>query len=132
MYNSNNSGTGNCGGVNGKPSGGSSGGGGGIRGIVKPSKKNLGGGFGNGGIVQPVFKNNSNCKKHAHMYSSSSVGVVRYNGLFDTIMTVAKEEGPMALMRGSVVRMLAHAPALGVSWTAYELCKKFVMEKFEF
>ena len=63
---------------------------------------------------------------------SSSVGVVRYNGLFDTIMTVAKEEGPMALMRGSVVRMLAHAPALGVSWTAYELCKKFVMEKFEF
>ena len=65
------------------------------------------------------------------MYSSSS-GAVRYNGLFDTIVTVAKEEGPMALMRGSGVRMLAHAPALGVSWTAYELCKKLLLDNFNF
>ena len=134
MYplNNNNNNNNNGGGGGGKPPGGnSSGGGGGLRGLSKSAKKTLGKGFGNGNIVQPVFKNNNNKQKHAHMYSSSS-GAVRYNGLFDTIVTVAKEEGPMALMRGSGVRMLAHAPALGVSWTAYELCKKLLLDNFNF
>lgn len=52
---------------------------------------------------------------------------LRYSGLFDTMQKVAREEGPEALLRGSLVRMLAHAPAVGVSWTAYELCKKFLI-----
>ena len=116
----------------GQPNGGGSSNGGGGGRLTPPKKHNLGTGFGNGGIVQPAFQNSGNSnRKYAQMYSSSA-GTVRYNGLLDTMVTVAKEEGLMALMRGAGVRMLAHAPALGVSWTAYELCKKFLMDNFEF
>ena len=71
--------------------------------LPPPKKHNLGTGFGNGGTVQPAFQNSGNSnRKYAQMYSSSA-GTVRYNGLLDTMVTVAKEEGLMALMRGAGV-----------------------------
>ena len=95
--------------ISGQPNGGGSSNGGGGGRLTPPKKHYLGTGFGYGGFVHPAFQNSGNSnRKYAQMYSSSA-GTVRYNGLLDTMVTVAKEEGLMALMRGAGVRMLAHA-----------------------
>ena len=61
-----------------------------------------------------------------HFAVSKPTPQLRYKGLFDTMKRVAREEGASALMRGSMLRMVAHAPAVGVSWTAYEYCKTWL------
>ncbi|XP_057984020.1 uncharacterized protein LOC131168536 [Malania oleifera] len=55
-----------------------------------------------------------------HRFSSSSIG--------DVIQTIVKNDGYRGLMRGSVPRMLFHAPAAAICWSTYEASKTFFEE----
>ena len=49
------------------------------------------------------------------------------NGFFEVIRQVHREEGMRGFMRGMTPRMLLHAPAVAISWTAYETIKELLL-----
>ena len=53
-------------------------------------------------------------------------GGVRYRGMRDTAATILREEGPAGFARGLKPRLFVHAPACAISWTSYEMCKRFL------
>ena len=46
--------------------------------------------------------------------------VPRYSSSFSALRTILKEEGAKGLFRGVTPRLITHAPAVAISWTAYE------------
>jgi hypothetical protein len=55
--------------------------------------------------------------------SKSALPTFRYNGMVDGLLSVWKQEGPMALFKGAGARMLFHAPATAISISAFEQLK---------
>jgi len=51
---------------------------------------------------------------------------IKYHDILSTIKTILKEEGAKGFVKGVVPRILTHAPSSAVSWTAYEMIKKFL------
>lgn len=50
----------------------------------------------------------------------------RYHGASHTVMRIWREEGVVGFLRGILPRMMVHAPAVAISWTAYEFMKTFL------
>ena len=50
----------------------------------------------------------------------------KYNGFWGTASLILKEEGMNGFARGTLSRILTHAPAAAFSWTAYEAGKSFL------
>lgn len=61
---------------------------------------------------------------------TSGVGRGRseYGGLGDALRSIVREEGLRGLMRGSVARLLVHAPSAAISWTTYEAAKSLLLK----
>jgi solute carrier family 25 iron transporter 28/37 len=45
-------------------------------------------------------------------------------------ITIFKEEGPAGFVRGITPRILAHTPAVAISWTTYETAKQYLLQHF--
>jgi len=55
----------------------------------------------------------------------TAVGSVAYKGIIDTFSRTLKEEGPRALFKGAVPRMLIISPLFGITLTVYELLQGY-------
>ena len=53
---------------------------------------------------------------------------VRYVSALQTFYCILREEGVAGLSRGIVPRICQHAPAVAISWTAYETAKRLLNE----
>lgn len=51
---------------------------------------------------------------------------LRYNGVLDALSSIVKEEGVYGLFRGLIPRIMTHTPAVAISWSAYEMAKKWL------
>jgi len=51
---------------------------------------------------------------------------LRYDGIRDALRSILKEDGGRGLFRGLVPRLVTHTPAVAISWTAYEMVKKWL------
>ena len=54
---------------------------------------------------------------------------IKYRNILDTIMTIQREEGFRGFFKGVFPRMVSQAPAAAISWSAYEMAKKFLNGK---
>lgn len=52
---------------------------------------------------------------------------MRYTGVLNTAVTIARTEGTLALYRGSVLSILKAAPAAAVNFTAYEYVRRVLV-----
>ncbi len=57
---------------------------------------------------------------------------IKYTDIISTAKTILREEGPKGFVKGVLPRILTHAPSSAVSWTAYEMVKKFLNKKTSF
>lgn len=53
----------------------------------------------------------------------------KYTGTWNALTTMAKKEGIKSLYRGLLPNYLKVAPAMGVTFYSYELCKDFMHAK---
>ena len=53
---------------------------------------------------------------------------LRYDGFKDAVESILKEEGWRGLFRGLTPRVLAHTPAVALSWTSYEMAKNWLKQ----
>lgn len=51
---------------------------------------------------------------------------IKYRDIMSTIQTILREEGMRGFVKGVVPRIFTQAPAAAISWTAYEMLKKFL------
>lgn len=58
---------------------------------------------------------------------TGSVPYVGHRGTFEVISQIFREEGFRGFLRGTVPRVLVHAPAVAISWTAYETMKDLLL-----
>jgi len=58
--------------------------------------------------------------------TSSNQPDVKYRDIFSTARTIFREEGMRGFTKGLFPRVLASAPASAISWTTYEMMKKFL------
>lgn len=56
---------------------------------------------------------------------------MKYNGFADAFASIVKEEGAVGLFRGMVPRLMTHTPAVAISWSAYEMAKKWLHNTFD-
>lgn len=56
---------------------------------------------------------------------------MKYNGFADAFTSIVKEEGAAGLFRGMVPRLMTHTPAVAISWSAYEMAKKWLHNTFD-
>jgi len=66
----------------------------------------------------------SSCPK----ISSKTVQILKYNGIRDAFLSIVREEGWVGLFRGLTPRVLAHTPAVAISWTSYEMAKNWLAQ----
>lgn len=55
---------------------------------------------------------------------------LRYESWMHAATTIAREEGIAGFTRGLLPRVLAHTPAVAISWTTYESLKQFLMKNY--
>lgn len=53
----------------------------------------------------------------------------KYNGTWDALKTMTQKEGFKSLYRGLLPNYLKVAPAMGVTFYSYELCKEIMHAK---
>ena len=53
-----------------------------------------------------------------------------YGGLSDAFRSIIKEEGYAGLFLGMTPRLLTHTPAVAISWTTYEVAKRWLASSF--
>lgn len=58
-------------------------------------------------------------------------GQASYNGIADCFSKILKEEGPKALFKGSLARVLRSSPQFGATLVAYEYLQKFLPYPFD-
>lgn len=51
---------------------------------------------------------------------------IKYRDIMSTARTILREEGFRGFVKGVVPRIIAQAPASAISWTTYEMMKKFL------
>jgi solute carrier family 25 iron transporter 28/37 len=73
--------------------------------------------------TQPIYHD---AVKPCPKAKASIQSQLRYNGLTDAFQSIVREEGYMGLWRGLAPRMMTHAPAVAISWTAYETAKRWL------
>jgi solute carrier family 25 iron transporter 28/37 len=54
---------------------------------------------------------------------------IKYQDILSTMKTILREEGPKGFVKGLLPRVIAQAPSSAVSWTAYEMMKKYLNNK---
>lgn len=54
---------------------------------------------------------------------------IKYIDILSTMKTILKEEGARGFVKGIFPRIMAQAPSSAISWTAYEMMKKFLNTK---
>lgn len=65
-----------------------------------------------------------------HLPLTAAPGLLRYENAIHAFRRIWVEEGPAGFFRGVGPRMMAHGPAVGISWTAYEMSKNFLNTHF--
>eukprot|EP00937_MAST-01D_sp_MAST-1D-sp2_P005758 g5758.t1 len=60
--------------------------------------------------------------------AGSSEAPLRYQGLADALRQIIREDGWRGLMRGAGPRVMVHAPAVAISWGAYETFKRLLSD----
>jgi len=60
--------------------------------------------------------------------ATASTPRVKYVSALQTLSVVLREEGIVGLTRGILPRICQHAPAVAISWTAYETAKRLLDE----
>jgi solute carrier family 25 iron transporter 28/37 len=75
-----------------------------------------------GAIIPPE------CEGHSKSCPKKQLTAVplRYDGFRDAFRSIIQEEGAIGLFRGLVPRLVTHTPAVAISWTAYEMAKKWL------
>jgi solute carrier family 25 phosphate transporter 23/24/25/41 len=59
----------------------------------------------------------------------NSMNEYKYNGTWHALKTMAQKEGFKSLYRGLLPNYLKVAPAMGVTFYSYELCKELMHAK---
>jgi len=57
-----------------------------------------------------------------------SCKVVRFQGLFETLREILREEGVRGFTRGLQPRLMSHIPSVATTWTTYEVIKRLLVE----
>lgn len=66
----------------------------------------------------------TNCANHPCTTSTSVQ--LRYDGIKDAFQSIVREDGGRGMFRGLVPRLVTHTPAVAISWTTYEMVKKWL------
>lgn len=80
--------------------------------------------FGNSAPVIDGIKTCPNVKANIQVQ-------LKYKGLVDALNSIVKEEGASGLFRGLIPRLMTHTPAVAISWSAYEMAKKWLHNTFD-
>ncbi len=77
--------------------------------------------------ARPFVSNNA--QQVVEEVASAVERKIKYRDILSTVKTIMKEEGLKGFVKGTVPRVLTHAPSSAVSWTAYEMLKKFLNKR---
>ena len=72
------------------------------------------------GALGPLTNNPFDVAKTRLMGQAESGADRKYTGMVQCIVKVAQEEGPLALMRGCLMRIARVAPGMGITFTMVE------------
>jgi len=75
------------------------------------------------------FVSNNGTQQVVEEVMSAAERKIKYHDILSTVKTIMKEEGLKGFVKGTVPRVLTHAPSSAVSWTAYEMLKKFLNKR---
>ena len=60
----------------------------------------------------------------------SGNSTVYYNGFWGTAKKVFADEGYAGFAKGLRARLMIHTPSMAISWTTYEVVKRFLAERY--
>ena len=72
---------------------------------------------------------NNNSRQHD---SDNQRQKIIYKDIFSTIKSILNEEGLRGFTKGVVPRMLTQAPSAAISWSTYEIIKKYLIQNNRF
>lgn len=79
-----------------------------------------------------VHTNAENQCEYIEQLRRSSINPPKKNLTASSVFrAIFKEEGLQGFFRGSVPRVVSHAPAVAISWTTYEYAKKVLLDAYE-
>jgi solute carrier family 25 iron transporter 28/37 len=80
------------------------------------------------GSTRSISSSTVSCVAAAAPEPQYNQGTVRMKSAMQVIRQIWREEGSSGFLRGMTPRVMVHAPAVALSWTAYEAAKTFLTD----
>ena len=81
-------------------------------------------------IARYFVSNNTQSKGSYH--SNNQRQKVIYKDIFSTIKSILQEEGLRGFTKGAIPRIMSQAPSAAISWSTYEIIKRYLTKNNRF